>query len=249
MSVSVWLTSVSFWPHIPLSHVHQNRVEPGLVNPGSARFYEFRSHAPVSTALCRLVTSVTTKMAYEDGLYVAILFTFLWLQQRRALQRKTHLSREAARRRHVTHFRLRQKQRRTFVLAATLSYFARATSAVRTIWVKPRNHTFFDEAVREWSNEEWKSNFRVSRETFRVLCTKLKPSLKRRMVVREPLSVEERVAITLWRLGTNMELRTLSHLFGVGISTTCIVVRDVCTAIVEQQDLSLFHLAMTSRQW
>ena len=57
----------------------------------------------------------------------------------------------------------------------------------RTIWVKPRNHTFFDEAVREWSNEEWKANFRVSRETFRVLCTKLKPSLKRRMVAREPL--------------------------------------------------------------
>ena len=99
--------------------------------------------------------------------------------------------------------------------------------------MKPRNHTFFDEAVREWSNEEWKSNFRVSRETFRVLCTKLKPSLKRRMVVREPLSVEERVAITLWRLGTNVELRTLSHLFGVEISTTCAVLRDVCTAIVE----------------
>ena len=150
---------------------------------------------------------VIAKMAYEDGLLVVILFTFLWLQRRRVLRHKTHLSREAARRRCVEHFRLRQKQRWTFFLAVILSYFARVTSAVRTIWVKPRNHTFFDEAVREWSNEEWKANFRVSRETFRVLCTKLKPSLKRRMVVREPLSVEERVAITLWRLGTNVELR------------------------------------------
>ena len=127
--------------HIPLSHAHQNRVEPGLVNPGSTRFYEFRSHAPVSRALCRLVTSVIAKMAYQDSLLVAILFTFLRLQRRRALRRSTHLSRETARGRRVAHFRLRQKQRRTFFLAVTLSYFARATSAVRTIWVKPRNHT------------------------------------------------------------------------------------------------------------
>ena len=53
----------TFHCHLPLSHAHQNRVEPGLVNPGSTRFYEFRSHAPVSRALCRLVTSVIAKMA------------------------------------------------------------------------------------------------------------------------------------------------------------------------------------------
>ena len=42
-------------------------------NPGLTRFYEFRSHAPVSRALCRLVTSVIAKMAYQDGLLVAML--------------------------------------------------------------------------------------------------------------------------------------------------------------------------------
>ena len=80
-----------------LSHAHQNWVEPGLVNLGSTRFSEFHSHAPLSRALCRLVASVIAKMAYKDGLLVAILFTFLWLQWRRTLRRKTHLSREAAR--------------------------------------------------------------------------------------------------------------------------------------------------------
>ena len=68
-----------------------------------------------------------------------------------------------------------------------------------------QDSSFLDEAVREWSNEEWKANFRVSIETFRVLCTKLKPSLERRMVMREPLLVEE-------VSGTNVELRTLSCL-------------------------------------
>ena len=67
-------------------------------------------------------------------------------------------------------FSLKTEAKADVILAVTLSYFARATSAVRNIWVKPRNHTFLDV---EWSNEEWKANFRVSRETFRVLCSEM----------------------------------------------------------------------------
>ena len=60
-----WVLASSPVPscYLPLSHAHQNRVEPGLVSLGLTRFYEFRSHAPVSRALCRLVTSVIAKMA------------------------------------------------------------------------------------------------------------------------------------------------------------------------------------------
>ena len=46
------------------------------------------------------------------------------------------------------------------------------------------------------------------------------------------MPVEERVAITLWRLGTNIEYRSLSHLFGVGLSTVCVVVHEVTRSIV-----------------
>ena len=49
-------------------------------------------------------------------------------------------------------------------------------------------------------------------------------------MIRQPLSVEERVAITLWRLGTNVEYRSIAHLFGVGLSTVC--VHEVCISIV-----------------
>ena len=42
--------------------------------------------------------------------------------------------------------------------------------------------------------------------------------LQRNHLVRMPLSVEERVAITLWRLGTTIEYQSLGHLFGVGLS-------------------------------
>ena len=62
--------------------------------------------------------------------------------------------------------------------------------------------------------------------------------------VRMPLSVEERVAITLWRLGTNIEYRSIAHLFGVGLSTVCVTVHEVCTAIVNVlgNDTSGFQL-------
>ena len=48
-----------------------------------------------------------------------------------------------------------------------------------------------------------------------------------------PLSVEERVAITLWRLDTTIEYQSLGHLFGVGLSTVCVTVHEVCTTIVD----------------
>ncbi|KAJ4934099.1 hypothetical protein JOQ06_006906 [Pogonophryne albipinna] len=40
-----------------------------------------------------------------------------------------------------------------------------------------------------------------------------------------------RVAICLWRLATNLEFRSLSHLFGIGISTACLITQEVTTAI------------------
>ena len=42
-----------------------------------------------------------------------------------------------------------------------------ATTTAQMIWVKLRSHTFFDEVVSGWSDEEWKQNYRVSRETFK----------------------------------------------------------------------------------
>ena len=53
-----------------------------------------------------------------------------------------------------------------------------------------------------------------------------------RSTVCAPLSVDKKMAIALWTLGTNAEYRTISHLFGVGISTACIIVHEVVKSIV-----------------
>ena len=47
------------------------------------------------------------------------------------------------------------------------------------------------------------------------------------------VTVEERVAITVWKLATNAEYRTLSALFGVGISTVGTIVIETCSVITE----------------
>ena len=46
--------------------------------------------------------------------------------------------------------------------------------------------------------------------------------------------MQHRVAITIWRLATNVDYRTISHLFDVGVSTVGSIVRDCCHVIHEQ---------------
>ena len=77
----------------------------------------------------------------------------------------------------------------------------------------------------------WKENLRMTKFTFDHLCSELHPYITRLTAVREPVHVEERVTVTLWRLATNIEYRTLMVVFGLGRSTVCVVVLDTCRAI------------------
>ena len=80
---------------------------------------------------------------------------------------------------------------------------------------------------------DWLENFRMSKDTFTYLCAQLSPALHRsNTVMRKPLSVKQRVAITLWCLATPAEYRTIAHLFGVARSTVCETVHETCQAIV-----------------
>ena len=79
----------------------------------------------------------------------------------------------------------------------------------------------------------WRENLRMSQVTFQIICTQLKPHIQRRITkFRQPVSVEERVAVTIWRLATNIEYRTIGALFGLGRSTVGEIVLDTCEFIV-----------------
>ena len=107
-----------------------------------------------------------------------------------------------------------------------------STLQLRSVSVRSRSQAF-KVITASWSNLEWKRNFRVSKTTFQHLCSELSGCIQRSSTVRAAIPMEKRVAIALWRLGTNVEYRTISHLFGVGVLTACVIVHDVCKAIVD----------------
>ena len=66
------------------------------------------------------------------------------------------------------------------------------------------------------------------------ICDKLSPALIRTdTVLRRALSVERRVAVTLWCLATPTEYRTIAHLFGIARSTVCEIVHETCQCIID----------------
>ena len=52
--------------------------------------------------------------------------------------------------------------------------------------------------------------------------------------LRVPVSIERRIAITLWILVTTAEYRTVAHLFGVARCTVCLIFHETCNAIVSK---------------
>ena len=72
----------------------------------------------------------------------------------------------------------------------------------------------------------------MTKDTFRYLVDELRPHIARRNTqFRRCVSVEHRIAITLWRLATSTDYRTLGSLFGVATCTVCVIFLDTIRAI------------------
>ena len=173
-------------------------------------------------------------MAVSRSLLILIFVAVCWLQRR-----NDHLRRQITYRRHnrLLRRRLLDSIHASTTIALQICariLFLRAGTSLRTLKSRPRNQSFWYTVVQGWNDDHWKTNFRLSKDTFGYICTELKDCLERVNPAGRTLSVEERVAITLWRLGTNAEYRTINHLFGVGLSTVCVTVHEVCKAIVSK---------------
>ena len=88
----------------------------------------------------------------------------------------------------------------------------------------------------------------MSRETFQIVCNELRPHLVRKVTnFRDPISVEARVAVTIWRLATNTEYRTIAALFGIGRSTVGEIVLDTCEAMNDHLMEKYIHVPQNER--
>ena len=90
----------------------------------------------------------------------------------------------------------------------------------RSVWTRQSSRAFMD--IQVGGMTSGKEIVRISRPTFLYLYNQ-RVKLQRTHRTRVVIAVETKVAIVLWRLGTNVEYQTISHLFGVGISTACCI--------------------------
>ncbi|XP_033100382.1 protein ANTAGONIST OF LIKE HETEROCHROMATIN PROTEIN 1-like [Anneissia japonica] len=129
----------------------------------------------------------------------------------------------------MRHMRRRRRARRQAVLQAALAYNQRVNPVERQ-FLGPRVSAWWDAAPRQ-DDRFWKENFRMSQPVFNILCDILRPRLQRDAL--NGFSVEKVVALALYRLSTPSDLRTIANLFGVGRSTVCELVQEVCVAMID----------------
>ncbi|KAJ8374508.1 hypothetical protein SKAU_G00050880 [Synaphobranchus kaupii] len=146
-------------------------------------------------------------------------------------QRREDINNALLQRRNEIHRRIRHRK---FLLQRMKRMRMMASSAHTRPWSITESTDWWERIVmKEFQPRDWLEKFRMSKDTFFTLCTKLQPRLARMNTnFRQALPLEKRVAVALWRLATNVEYRTISVLFGVGCSTVGQCVREVCHAIV-----------------
>ena len=140
-----------------------------------------------------------------------------------------------ARRVRKAFYQQQARERLLFAFFMSASLVTMHWSAVRVVWAKERSTYWWERIVKlTFSPNDWIENFRMSESTFTYLCNELRQTIKKKDTeMRKAIPVEQRVAITLWRLATTTDYRTIGHLFGVSKATVCVIVKDVCSAIVE----------------
>ena len=101
-------------------------------------------------------------------------------------------------------------------------------------WIRPgrKNDWWLSFKYNKVTPRDWHENFRMSRESFLVLCQQLEEHLiKRNTRFRKAVSVQEQVALTLYYLSDEGRLRKTANAFGLGKSTVSAIIRRVCKVI------------------
>lgn len=96
-----------------------------------------------------------------------------------------------------------------------------------------RNNGWFNMVWSSYSTKRFKKTFRVSRETFAFILVQIRHVLERNTINEEPVSLECRLAICLYRLSRGDYYYTIAEMTGLGVSTVCTICSEVTRAIVE----------------
>ena len=98
----------------------------------------------------------------------------------------------------------------------------------------PRNTGWWDTVWGTYSDESFKKKFRVSKETFCFILEKINHRILKEERCETPISPEMRLGICLYKLGRGDYNFTVAELAGIAESTVCVIIKEVCLAIVEE---------------
>ena len=101
-------------------------------------------------------------------------------------------------------------------------------------YVLLREKPWFDSMLNDQNIEQhWRSDSRMSQETFRDIVRVVQPSLEKRDTqFRRAIPIEKRTAMVLWRLSTGNFFRTVANTFAVGKSTAIQITREFCSKML-----------------
>uniref|UniRef100_A0A8C1LIX0 DDE Tnp4 domain-containing protein n=1 Tax=Cyprinus carpio TaxID=7962 RepID=A0A8C1LIX0_CYPCA len=96
-----------------------------------------------------------------------------------------------------------------------------------------RGPSFWEtEVLQNFQENDWYLNFRMPKETFSFLCDQLHPYINPQITnMLDPVPLEKRVAVTIYKLASNVEFHDVANLFGIGTSTACNIFWEVCEAL------------------
>ena len=97
-----------------------------------------------------------------------------------------------------------------------------------------RNAEWWEMVWSIYDNSRFKRTFRVTRQTFCYILENIRQDITKDQLTEMPISPECRLAICLYRLGRGDYLYTIAELFGVGLATIHVIVKEVCKAIVKE---------------
>uniref|UniRef100_A0A3P9HZR1 DDE Tnp4 domain-containing protein n=1 Tax=Oryzias latipes TaxID=8090 RepID=A0A3P9HZR1_ORYLA len=102
-------------------------------------------------------------------------------------------------------------------------------------WMKVRSKDWWERVVLlEFNNEEWKQNFRITRQSFMKLCALMESLMAPKDVtVRAPVPLIMRVAVVLYKLVSCAEYRVVANQFGISRSSVKKFVYLFCKGMVQ----------------
>ena len=134
-----------------------------------------------------------------------------------------------------------------FLLLLISSQRNNVTPVSRSCCRLTRNIGWWENTWNNYSEARFKKTFRVSHSTFRYILNRISPFLARETVTEDLISPELRLAPCLYQLGRRDYFYTVAEMAGLGVSTVCSIVNEVCQVLVDhlQSECVSSHMPKT----